>query len=71
MTEWIKCSERLPLESQEVIVFDPIYDKPVFQSQYANKYFKQSFQVNWTHQVMGENDTVTHWMPLPEPPKES
>ena len=57
-TEWIPVTERLPEQGQEVIVYDGGVLKPkVFAYHFWNKDFD-----SWTR--------ITHWMPLPEPPKE-
>lgn len=55
---WIPVTERLPEQGQEVIVYDGGVLKPkVFCYLFWDKNFD-----NWAR--------VTHWMPLPEPPKE-
>lgn len=55
---WIPVTERLPEQGQEVIVYDGGVLKPkVFCYLFWNPNYD-----NWAR--------VTHWMPLPEPPKE-
>lgn len=64
--KWIPVSERLPEEYEPVLVYDP----SVGHGQYV---------MNATWSVYGwetefdfdpcENPGITHWMPLPEPPK--
>ena len=57
VSEWIPVSERLPEQGQEVIVYSGGVLKPtVFASQFWNKHYD-----SWAR--------ITHWMPLPEPPK--
>lgn len=63
---WIPVSERLPNESNTYLVYSP--DVPdgagtkVWQvAYYAWKTPKMEFTTGYT---------VTHWMPLPKPPKE-
>ena len=56
--KWIPVSERLPEQGQEVIVASYRMIKPVvFTTIFWNKEHD-----NWYG--------ITHWMPLPEPPKE-
>ena len=55
--KWIPVSERLPEQGQEVIVYSGGVLKPtVFAYQFWNKHYD-----SWAR--------ITHWMPLPEPPK--
>ncbi len=57
MAEWISVKDRLPEEGSYVLVFVNLgYGYTIGTSLYLNKSFK-----------MDEN--ITHWMPLPEPPK--
>ena len=55
---WIPVTERLPELGQEVIVFSGgVVEGSVFAYHFWNKDFQ-----SWLH--------ITHWMPMPEPPKE-
>lgn len=56
--KWIPVTERLPKEMETVLVTD---GKNVGWSFCVNDYGTMEFYSPWT---------VTHWMPLPEPPKE-
>ena len=57
-SKWIPVTERLPEQGQEVIVYDGGVLKPkVFCYLFWNKNYD-----SWAR--------ITHWMPLPEPPKE-
>lgn len=56
--EWIPVTERFPAQGQEVIVYAGNILSPVVM---AYKFWDKDFDT-WLH--------VTHWMPLPEPPKE-
>ena len=54
---WIPVTERLPEQGQEVIVYSGGVLKPtVFAYQFWNKNYD-----SWAR--------ITHWMPLPQPPK--
>ena len=56
--KWIPVTERLPKHGQEVIIYTGNILKPtVLAYQFWNPKYD-----TWCH--------VTHWMPLPEPPKE-
>lgn len=61
--QWISCAERLPDENQEVLCLTPDGSFRVFGWTY----------IDWMwfddNEWRDEKD-VTHWMPLPEPPKE-
>lgn len=66
--QWISVTERMPHERiQAVLVFNgdaPLYNQCVKQA----TWFSQSlrFKRDSTETFLG---TITHWMPLPEPPK--
>lgn len=52
MSEWIKCSERLPEEDEYYLTHSSAgVDVTYFSGRFLDEY-------------------ATHWMPLPEPPKE-
>lgn len=67
MAEWISVKERLPGDRRSVLVYCP-YNKCIFTAYYDD------FAGEWVHFggcMPGEvYFPVTHWMPLPEPPKE-
>lgn len=55
--EWIPVTERLPEQGQEVIVYSGGVLKPtVFAYQFWNKNYD-----SWAR--------ITHWQPMPQPPK--
>lgn len=57
MSEWIKCSKRLPEKDGRYLVFVPY---PSYPWVGVSSLRKGKF----------DDDNVTHWMPLPEPPNE-
>lgn len=62
---WIGVKERLPKDGQKVIAaFRNEEGMIVDQTRYSNGEFDFA---NWAY-VWDEN--ITHWMPLPQPPKE-
>lgn len=67
MAEWISVEERLPEDNHSVLVYCP-YNKCIFTAYYDD------FAGEWVHFggcMPGEvYYPVSHWMPLPEPPKE-
>lgn len=72
MIDWISVNERLPEEkiNKNTMDFEYVLCATKFGDVRA---FKYGCPLNWPHfwngpQIMDEY--VTHWMPLPEPPKE-
>lgn len=71
MSDWISVKERLPEED-----FDGFYDKngeyPTFIVMIDVGVIPATLQFNGTEWIDEDSNVynVTHWMPLPEPPKE-
>lgn len=63
--KWIPCSERLPKECEDVLVFDSL-GNTTFTGHY-NKY--DGWDVDGFSALVYDFN-ITHWMPLPEPPEE-
>lgn len=67
MAEWISVNERLPEDRRSVLVYCP-YNKCIYTAYY------EDFNDEWYYFGCGGRIevyyTVSHWMPLPEPPKE-
>lgn len=68
MSEWIKCSDLIPQHGQPVNV--AFRDGEVGCAVYGSEYGR----ANWWHEVNDMDDSfidgvITHWMPLPAPPK--
>lgn len=67
MADWISVKERLPQDKHSVMVYCP-YSKCIYTAYYDD------FNEEWYYFGCGGGIevyyTVTHWMLLPEPPKE-
>lgn len=57
MSEWIKCSDRMPNRNERVLCYN---GEVLFESVWDEIW--QDGQNYW------ELENVTHWMPLPQPP---
>lgn len=71
MTEWIKCSDRLPEQNKNAILFD---GKEVFCGYYEgcdskNEHCYGNQACDGICYGWYEKQDVTHWMPLPKPPE--
>lgn len=64
--EWIPVSERLPRDERQVLVYFGFGD---FRVRYNGilSYYRFDPNPHWQHESSGV--VVTHWMPLPRPPK--
>jgi hypothetical protein len=79
--EWIPVTERLPEEDGKYLVFEQSGGRTVvsvlrfakdarkvdrydFKGRWKNAWYE--YDSEWGHYTV---DSVTHWMPLPEPPK--
>lgn len=62
MSEWIKCSERMPDDFEDVLVTDGDNVEVMWRH-------RSGLWDYWAprNPNISSND-VTHWMPLPEPP---
>lgn len=62
MSEWIKCSERMPDDFEDVLVTDGANVEVMWRD-------CDGFRDCWAPRNSNiDIDDVTHWMPLPEPP---
>lgn len=64
--KWIPVTERLPEDFVSVIIYVPSESPlPMVKEAYrANEFWATKMQIF-------SDEEVTHWMPLPEPPKEA
>lgn len=62
MVEWFSVKEKLPEDDRNVLVYDDNDDELyiAWYEEYNNRWYSQE-----SERLYG----VTHWMPLPEPPK--
>ena len=63
--EWISVDDRLPNPWKRVL----IYSRHDFCEVAFYIGVPGKWRVTWNHEML-DDDSVTHWMPLPEPPKE-
>ena len=64
MQEWISVKDRLPEQGQQVL----IYSRYDFCEVALYIGIPGKWRVTWNHDML-DADSVTHWMPLPQPPK--
>lgn len=72
-TGWISVKDRLPEEGEEVLVFGQyLNDIPKVLGVKSRYKGDQDWKYTWegSDEWVYREDDVTHWMPLPEPPKE-
>ena len=68
MSQWIKCSERMPEEGEDVIIYDDL--RQVHEGYYIQCGDYVSWEISSYDPSYYDEVNVTHWMPLPEPPAE-
>lgn len=75
--EWISVNDRLPKNEECVLVYFPKWRKRdyscVFSAEYQNgedDICDKGFWNDYCRFNIGGEDGITHWMPLPNPPKE-
>ena len=62
--EWISVDDRLPKPWKRVL----IYSRHDFYESASYIGIPGKWRVTWNHEML-DDDSVTHWMPLPEKPK--
>lgn len=66
--EWISVKDKLPDNNGDCIAITK--DETIFMARCVDKtYWKLYFSDNGLQFDKNRSNTVTHWMPLPEPPK--
>lgn len=66
--EWISVKDRLPEEGTLVLTYGP-NGIPTYKVDYKIDFPAENPPYVWGNQLVDEYEIVTHWMPLPEPPK--
>lgn len=67
---WIPVTERLPENDQDVLVMVHWRDYPENMMCYGRKYKTRWYLWNGELGELIKGFDITHWMPLPQPPKE-
>ncbi len=62
MSEWIKCSDRMPEKDISVLTFDGIYIEVM------EYWYNEEERNVWFNPPAPPKYYITHWMPLPNPP---
>lgn len=73
MSKWISVKDRLPSPNEDVLLVDILGSSPseIFLGwQATGRWFETHYycKEGASHQI--DNDQITHWMPLPEPPND-
>lgn len=70
MNEWISVKDRLPEDGELVLVIaDGEYENTKLVGAYQLADYSEGEGFILSEFPFAENITVSHWMPLPEPPK--
>lgn len=64
MSEWTRCSEKLPRKYDFYLVWSARFMRPLIM-----EYKPRADEVRWVSD-RGRLASPTHWMPLPDAPKE-
>ena len=64
--KWIPVTERLPEELQEVLTYSDFRGTNGFE----DCEYQIAYLYNGKFNILNRPECVTHWMPLPQPPKE-
>lgn len=72
--EWISVKDRLPRYNETVLIYRPFMAEDISVGNYYGYYGEddEEWHEGWVccGTIVTDKDVITHWMPLPEPPKE-
>ena len=72
MSEWISVKTRLPEKNQVCLIYIPgFYHAEIKKVVDIDFGTWDGTEFQWCLTGIYENETITHWMPLPEPPEEA
>ena len=63
--EWVSVNDRLPQATEYVLIYDSHY-RNIYKAWYVG-----DIDVWFSNEYLPQFINITHWMPLPKPPKES
>ena len=73
MQEWISVDDKLPPHNHDVLVYRPNMAMKILVDNYVGYYGEDDDEWHEGWAKYGEdihnNPLITHWMPLPQPPK--
>ena len=64
-SEWISVKDMLPQVKEDVLIYDS-HHRNIYKAWYIG-----DIDVWFSNEYLPQFINITHWMPLPEPPKES
>lgn len=68
MSEWIKCSDKLPDKDEYVLLYDKVL-KMIYEGKLLGADFFYADRAGYSNDT-DKNCSVSHWMPFPIPPED-
>ena len=68
VNQWISCQDKMPEEYKTVLVYEKDYG--VMIGELEKKFFDTQYFIARKSGLILRTTEVTHWQPLPEPPKD-
>ena len=69
MSEWISVKDAMPISDGEYLTYSTGYKDRIRNVVSLDWFAVEGRQVVWLNIRRGGSFGITHWMPLPEPPK--